>query len=195
MTWQEERAPSPWALLAAPRPLSVPGQQALIHPGQTRLFTGGEPQTRGKEVSPSQHGQLLAWAVSPRAWLGAVPSHHRVTPGTRRGQGHFAGSVLRVRGQPQVPGCTHSPERGEGLAGGIVPWQQPGAVARAGQRGTAQASVHPSEPLVVLALQGTERRGKQGEVPGAGLGVQPLCRATLARHSPASSPPFCCISS
>lgn len=129
-------------------------QEALAHPVQTGLFTGEEPQAQGREVSPSQHGQLLARAVSPRAWLGAGPSHHHITPGIGRGQGHFAGAVGRVVGQPRVPGCTDSPERGEGLAGAIVPWQQPGAVP-AGEAQPRRVSI---PLLVVLALQGTERR-------------------------------------
>lgn len=129
----------------------------------------------GRGGVPSQHGQPLAWAVSPRAWLGAVPSRHHVTPGTRRGQGHFAGAVFRVRQQPQVPGCTDSPERGGGLAGGLVPWPQPRAVARASWKGTAQASVHPT-----LSRSRSARDREESGVRCQGLGWG---------YSPSAGPP------
>lgn len=153
MTWIKERAPAPRALLAAPRPLSVPRpcQEALAHPVQTGLFTG-EPQTRGKEVSPSQHGQPLAWAVSPRAGLGAVPTMPPLAPAEGRvtlqvlfpefggSHGSLAARTVQRGGDLLVASCP-----GSGLGQRPVP------------AGGAQLRRVSVLPLVVLALQGTER--------------------------------------
>lgn len=158
MTWQKQRVPSPRALLAAPRPLRVPRpcQEALAHPVQTGLFTGEEPQTRGEEVSPAStasrwHGLCAPGPGSvlcPAATLSlSAPGEGRVTlqvlfsefGGSHRSLA--ARTVQREVGDWLVALCPgHSPGR----------WSVP-----AGKAQPRQVSILL---LVVLALQGTERR-------------------------------------
>lgn len=137
-----------------------PTECATAPPGSTRTPCPDRSIYRRRATDTGQGG--VPQPAQPAASVGcvpsAVPSHRHVTPGTRRGQGHFAGAVSRVLGRPQVSGCTDSPERGGGLAGAIVAWQQPGAVQWAVAAGEAQPRRVSTPLLVVLALQGTERR-------------------------------------
>lgn len=105
-----------------------PAKRAAVLPGstrdtpvRTRLFTPEEPQTQGKEASPSRHGQPPAQAAAPCAcpagagWL-LCPAAARPPPLRRaRAESLCRRRIFRGWGQRQVPGCVDSPEIGGGI--------------------------------------------------------------------------------